>query len=82
MPADLFGAAVVRVPLREQIRSVEREVRLRRGAYVRWVASGRMKQAAADREIAAMEAVLDTLREVEAGAADEPGGDGAWLSAG
>lgn len=69
---DLFAGTVMRVPVREQIRCVEREVRLRRSAYVRWVASGRMKQAQADREIAAMEAVLDTLREVEAGAADEP----------
>lgn len=70
--ADLFAGTVIRVPVREQIRCVEREVRLRRSAYVRWAASGRMKQAEADREIAAMEAVLDTLREVEAGAADEP----------
>lgn len=70
--SDLFGGAVVRVPVREQMRCVEREVRLRRSAYARWVASGRMKQAEADREIAAMEAVLDTLREVEAGASDEP----------
>lgn len=70
--ADLFGSAVVRAPLREQIRCVERELRLRRSAYGRWVASGKMKQAEADREIAAMEAVLDTLREVEAGASDEP----------
>lgn len=69
---DLFGDAGARVPLREQIRCVEREIALRRGVYPRWVEAGRLKQAAADREIAAMQAVLDTLREVEAGAADEP----------
>lgn len=64
--------AIVRVPLREQVACVAREVALRKAAYPRWVASGRMKQAAADREIAAMEAVLETLREAETGAADEP----------
>ncbi len=72
--ADLFGAAGVRVPLRDQIASVQREIGMRRTVYPRRVQSGQMKQAAADREIAAMEAVLDTLREAEAGAADEPAG--------
>ncbi len=72
MPADLFEGAVVRVRLRDQIAAVQREIGMRRTVYPRRVQSGQMKQAAADREIAAMEAVLDTLREVEAGAADEP----------
>lgn len=53
------------VPLSEQIKCVEREIVLRRRVYPRWVESGRMKQAKADQEIAAMEAILETLRRFE-----------------
>lgn len=47
--------------LTRQIACVRREIALRKVAYPRWVAQERMKQTAADDEIAAMEAVLDTL---------------------
>lgn len=53
---------VPEIPLAEQIRCVGREIGLRRNVYPKWVASGRMKQQDADREIAAMEAVLATLK--------------------
>ncbi len=53
------------IPLAEQIRCVGREIGLRRNVYPKWVASGRMKQQDADREIAAMEAVLATLKGLE-----------------
>lgn len=47
-----------------QLACVERELRMRRSAYPRWVASGKMTQGKADDEIADMEAVLATLRDV------------------
>ena len=53
------------VALADQIRCVGRELGLRRNVYPKWVASGRMNQADADREIAAMEAVLATLKRLE-----------------
>lgn len=37
---------------------IERELKMRRRVYPRWVQDGRMTQAKADEEIAAMEAVL------------------------
>ena len=56
---------VPEIPLADQIRCVGREIGLRRNVYPKWVASGRMKQQDADREIAAMEAVLATLKGLE-----------------
>lgn len=50
------------VSLRDQLRCVEREIALRQAVYPRWVRSGRMKADIAEREIAAMTAVLGTLR--------------------
>jgi hypothetical protein len=44
-----------------RLRCVGRELGLPRNVYPKWVASGRLKQADADREIAAMESVLVTL---------------------
>lgn len=49
-------------PLPDQIACVERELGMRRRVYGKWIAAGRMTQADADREIATMSAVLDTLR--------------------
>lgn len=51
--------------LRGQIDCVRRELRQRQQVYARLVASGRMKSAAADYEIASMERVLRTLQWVE-----------------
>ena len=50
------------VTIEEQVACVEREVKLRKRVYLRWVGEGRMTQAKADAEIAAMEAVLATLQ--------------------
>lgn len=58
---------VPEIPLADQIRCVGREIGLRRNVYPKWVASGRMKQQDADREIAAMEAVLATLKGLQEG---------------
>jgi len=53
------------VPLELQIKAVGREIGMRRGAYPKFVASGRMKQEAADAELAAMEAVYQTLKDLQ-----------------
>jgi len=37
---------------------IERELKMRRRAYPRWVEAGRMTQAKADNEISTMEAIL------------------------
>lgn len=60
--ADLF-----RPTLDYQIATVEREIRVRRSVYPRQVAARRMGQDYADREIAAMEAVRDTLVKLKEG---------------
>lgn len=53
------------VPLDEQIACVLRETKLRRRVYPRLVASERLSQEAADREVRNMDAVLETLRQLE-----------------
>lgn len=50
------------VPLARQVACVERELRMRRRAYPRWIAAGRMTEQEAARETWEMQAVLDTLR--------------------
>lgn len=47
--------------LADQIAAVKREIAMRRNVYPRRVAEGRMTQAKADHEVAAMLAVLATL---------------------
>lgn len=58
---DLFGGTLP-IPVTAQLAEVEREITLRRRVYPRWIATGRLSQAAADRQIAMMEAVAMTLR--------------------
>ena len=48
--------------LDEQIDEVRREIDMRERVYKRWVELRRMSQATADRQIACMRAVLETLR--------------------
>lgn len=51
----------------QQIACVRRELAMRRNVYPKWVANGRMTQQAAEKEMAGMQAVHDTLsRMVEA----------------
>lgn len=38
--------------------AIEREIKMRKRVYPRWVQDGRMSQAKADEEIAVMEAIL------------------------
>lgn len=53
------------VAIDDQIKCVAREIAMRKNVYPKWVANGRMKQEAADREIAGMEAVIETLKAVK-----------------
>jgi hypothetical protein len=54
------------ITLEQQVAAVAREVAMRKAAYPRRVAAKKMKQEKADHEVAAMEAVLDTLKAVQA----------------
>lgn len=51
--------------LKDQIAAVEREISMRNRVYFRRVGAGQMSLQYAEREIALMEAVLETLRTVE-----------------
>lgn len=62
---DLFPDAPI--PLAAQIREVEREIAQRSRVYPRQVKNGRMTQAAADRQMTVLAAVLKTLRGLEGG---------------
>ena len=50
-----------RITLDQQIACVRREIAFRMRCYPRWVEKKSMKQEAADHELAAMQAVHDTL---------------------
>lgn len=54
------------VKLEDQIKAVKREIAMRDRVYPRWVSQRKLTQAAADRELAAMRAVLATLEELAA----------------
>lgn len=61
--------------LAEQVACVRREIAMRERVYPRQVGAGKMKQAAADREIAVMRAVLATVEAaaLEAEGNNDPG---------
>lgn len=54
------------IPLAAQIAEIRRELDLRASVYPRWIQSGKLKEHIANRQIAAMEAVLATLQNVRA----------------
>jgi hypothetical protein len=60
--SDHGAAAVSALGLVAQIACVRREIALRESCYPRWIKSGRMKEARANQELAAMKAVLGTLQ--------------------
>lgn len=60
--SGLFPGAAPSVSLGRQIACVEREITMRERVYPGWVDKGRMTNATADQEIAAMKAVLATLK--------------------
>jgi hypothetical protein len=60
------------IDLDAQIAAVNREIAMRKRVYPRWIETGRMKQAEADHQIAAMQAVLATLMRTRANAPIRP----------
>ncbi len=56
---DLFDRR--EVSLRDQLRAAERELAYRRRVYPRWVDAGKLDNAKAQHEIAAMTAIVKTL---------------------
>lgn len=52
----------------EKLKCLEREIAMRRRVYPKWIASGKLKQEKADREIAIMEAIADDYRPGAGGA--------------
>lgn len=61
MSAARFKEAEPDIPISEQVAEAERELRRRRVFYPRSVLGGSMSQLAADKNIAAMAAILKTL---------------------
>ncbi len=57
-----MNASLFAVSIEEQIAEVEREIKLREHVYPRWVAEKKMRQEKADKCMAAMRAVLETLK--------------------
>ena len=49
------------ISVEQQIAAVQREIRMREHVYPRRISAGKMTQKLADRELAAMRAVLATL---------------------
>jgi len=49
--------------MKELVACVGREVGLRRGVYPKWVATGRLSQDKANKEIAMMQEVYDRLKQ-------------------
>lgn len=52
----------MKVSLQDQLKCVKREAAMRRNVYPKWVASGKWTQEQANREIAAMDAVVETIQ--------------------
>jgi hypothetical protein len=59
---------IANVSASDQLAAADRELKLRRRVYPRWVESGKMTEAKARAEIAAMAAIVDTLTTLASGA--------------
>jgi len=60
-----MSEAVSQISVEEQIQCAELELEKRRKFYPKWVKEGRKNPVIADREIAAMEAIIATLKQVK-----------------
>lgn len=60
------------VSIEDQVAAAEREVKMRRRVYPRRVENGQMTQALADREIAAMEEIAETLKSLVPSKTNQP----------
>ena len=52
--------------IKQQITELKREFHTRRRVFPKWVASGRLEQAEADRRCARLEAAIESLHELQA----------------
>ena len=57
----------MKVPIQDQVAAIQRELGYRQRVYSRLVGQGKMTQTDANYHIHTMEAVLETLQEVEKG---------------
>lgn len=55
----------MKITLEQQIACARREVALRRNVYPKWIAKGRLSKEKAEQEIATMDAIVFTLRQLE-----------------
>jgi hypothetical protein len=60
------------ITLTDMVAEAKRELAMRRRVYPRWVEDGRMKPHQAERQIAALAAIVAELEEREMAAANEP----------
>ena len=60
-----MNAGLFAITIEEQIAEVERELKLREHVYPRWVGEKKMRQEKADKCMAAMRAVLETLQSIK-----------------
>lgn len=60
-----MSEVVSQIPLAEQVACAERELQKRKKFYPKWVVERGMNPLKAEREIAAMEAIVDTLKHVK-----------------
>jgi len=63
----MFVNDLLPITLDDQIAAVKREIAMRERVYPREIGNGRMTQKLADRELALMQAVLNTLTELASG---------------
>lgn len=56
----------------DKIKSLRREIAMRKNVYPKWIESGRMTKEAADREIAVMQAIHDDYAPKNSTTAAEP----------
>jgi hypothetical protein len=57
-------ATTTPIPLEVQLACAKRELRLRRRSYAKWVPEGKMTEAQAAHELAAMQAIVRTLQDL------------------
>lgn len=63
--SGLFNHLPLQVSLERQIKCLERELAYRRRVYPRWVSLGKYSQEHVDEEFAALEAAIQTIKELQ-----------------
>lgn len=60
-----MNGGALTISFADQIACIRREIAMRERVYPKWVSAGRMKAEAAERELAARRAVLETLSSLQ-----------------